>query len=172
MDASHNLLVVSDLHLSEGRDPVTGLIHPNEDFFQDVPFAQFLAHHAALSRNPDATYYYQKPWRLVVNGDIFDFLQVASLPAEGDELLAVTGKQRYSDLRPNERLYGLGTEEKAIVWKLEKIAAGHPLFFQAMAWFAAQPEYELILMKGNHDVEMYWSVVQKRLLALLEQAYA
>jgi hypothetical protein len=172
MDASHNLLVVSDLHLSEGRDPATGLTHPNEDFFQDVPFAQFLAHHAALSRHAEATDYYQKPWRLVVNGDIFDFLQVVSLPTEGAELLAVMGKERYADLRPNERLYGLGTDEKAIVWKLEKIAAGHPLFFQALAWFAAQPGYELILLKGNHDVEIYWSGVQKRLLALLAQAYA
>ncbi len=171
MDTTYNYLIVSDFHLSEGRDPASGLIHPNEDFFQDTPFAQCLAHHVALSRNPEAVLYYQKPWRLVVNGDIFDFLQVVSLPAEGEALAAATGKWRYADLRPNERRYGLGTEEKALVWKLEKIATGHPLFFQALAWFVAQGGNELILMKGNHDVEIAWEGVQAQLRALLVTAY-
>lgn len=170
MDSSHNYLVVSDLHLSEGCDPATGLIHPNEDFFQDTAFAQFLVYHVALSRNPEAADYHQKPWRLVVNGDIFDFLQVVSLPAAGDELLAVTGKERYTDLRPSELRYGLGTEEKAIVWKLEKIAAGHPLYFQALAWFVAHGN-QVVLMRGNHDVEIAWDAVQARLRTLLVAAY-
>jgi hypothetical protein len=170
MDTTYNYLVVSDLHLSEGFDQTTGLIHPNEDFFQDMAFAQMLAHHVALGRSPEAADYYQKPWRLVVNGDIFDFLQVVSLPAEGEELLAVTGKRRYADLRPNEVRYGLGTEEKAIVWKLEKIAAGHLLFFQALGWFVAHGN-QVILMRGNHDVEIAWEGVRARLQMLLAEAY-
>ncbi|NJN55023.1 MAG: hypothetical protein HC804_09850 [Anaerolineae bacterium] len=156
----------------KASDPATGLLHPNEDFFQDIPFAQLIAHHVQLSRNPNAVEYYQKAWRLVVNGDMFDFLQVVSLPPEGDVLAAVTGKRRHTDLSANEQLYGLGTEERAIVWKLETIAAGHPLFFQALAWFLAQPGNELILMKGNHDVELAWEGAQTRLLSLLVEAYA
>lgn len=167
----YNYLIVSDFHLSEGCDPVTGLIHPNEDFFQDVPFAQLITHHVQLSRLPEATDYYQKPWRLVINGDLFDFLQVTSLPPEGDLLAAVTGKRRHEELSVNEQLYGLGTEETAIVWKLEMIAAGHPLFFQALAWFLAHPGNQLILMKGNHDVEVAWEGTQQRLRALLAEAY-
>ena len=49
-----NYLFVSDFHLSEGRNPANGLIHRNEDFFQDEPFAQFLAHHVKLSRRETA----------------------------------------------------------------------------------------------------------------------
>ena len=41
MAQQFNYLFVSDFHLSEGRNPDDGLIHRNEDFFQDVPFAQF-----------------------------------------------------------------------------------------------------------------------------------
>ncbi|HIP73798.1 MAG TPA: hypothetical protein EYH05_20670 [Anaerolineae bacterium] len=166
-----NYLFVSDLHLSEGRDPQTGLIHRNEDFFEDNAFAQFVAYHAALSRNPEASAYYQKPWKLVINGDIFDFLQVVSLPAEGDELVKVTGASRYKDLSANVCKFGLGTQSKEIVWKLNRIAAGHPLFFQALAWFLAQEGKELVCMKGNHDIELYWPAVQHRMKTLLTEAY-
>lgn len=171
MDSTHNYLIVSDFHLSEGCNLSTGLIHPNEDFFQDVPFAQLIAHHARLSRDPEATHFYQKPWRLVINGDLFDFLQVTSLPPEGETLTAVTGKKYHHELSANEQLYGLGTEEKAIVWKLETIAAGHPLFFQALGWFLAHPGNQIILMRGNHDVEIAWEGVQARLRSLLAEAY-
>lgn len=171
MESSHNYLFVSDFHLSEGRDPQTGLIHRNEDFFQDSAFAQFICHHVQLSRDPAKTDYYQKPWRLVVNGDIFDFLQVVSLPAEGEELKQVMDKTRYQQLRPNERKFGLGTSEKEIVWKVGKIAEGHPLFFQTLAWFVAHEGNELILMKGNHDVELYWTAVQNHMKELIAKAY-
>lgn len=166
-----NYLFVSDLHLSEGRDPQTGLIHRNEDFFEDDAFAQFVAYHVALNRNPEAPLYFQKPWKLVINGDIFDFLQVVSLPAEGDELVKVTGASRHKDLSANECKFGLGTKSKEIVWKLNRIAAGHPLFFQALAWFLAQEGNELVCMKGNHDIELYWPAVQHRMKTLLTEAY-
>ncbi len=166
-----NYLFVSDLHLSEGRNPATGLIHRNEDFFEDRAFAQFIAYHAALSRDPAAPAYYQKPWKLVINGDIFDFLQVVSLPAEGDELLAITGISQYKDLQSNTCKFGLGTKPKEIVWKLSRIAAGHPLFFQALAWFLAQEGNELVCMKGNHDIELYWPAVQHHMKTLLTEAY-
>lgn len=171
METSHNYLFVSDFHLSEGRNPKTGLIHRNEDFFQDNAFAQFIAHHVQQSYDPTMTYTYQKPWQLIVNGDIFDFLQVVSLPEEGDELARITGKRKISELRQNTCEFGLGTSEKEIVWKVEQIAKGHPLFFQALAWFVAHEGNELILLKGNHDVELYWTAVQNKMKELLADAY-
>lgn len=171
MAQSFNYLFVSDFHLSEGRNPANGLIHRNEDFFQDVPFAQFLAHHVKLSRRETAVEYHNIPWKLVINGDIFDFLQVISLPEEGDELFGVKGVRTRADLRENDRKFGLGTSSPEIVWKVTQIAKGHPTFFQALAWFVAQPGNELMLMKGNHDIELYWPEVQLRLRHLLQKAY-
>ena len=183
MESTHNFLFLSDLHLSEGRNATTGLIHRNEDFFHDLAFAQFIAHHVNLSRNPEAVEYYGKPWKLIVNGDIFDFLQVVSKPPitmkngeawvtldvvdEDGERISVEKK-----LSKNEQKYGLGTTSEEIVFKLNTIAAGHPQFFQALAWFVAQEGNELILMKGNHDIEIVWPAVQKRMSQLLVAAYA
>jgi UDP-2,3-diacylglucosamine pyrophosphatase LpxH len=171
MAQSYNYLFLSDFHLSEGRNPANGLIHRNEDFFQDVPFAQFLAYHVKLSRRETAVDYHNIPWKLVINGDIFDFLQVVSLPQEGDELYAVKRVRTYAELRENDRNFGLGTSSPEIVWKVAQIAKGHPTFFQALAWFVAQPRNELVLMKGNHDIELFWPDVQQRLRQLLLQAY-
>ena len=171
MAQQFNYLFVSDFHLSEGRNPDNGLIQRNEDFFQDVPFAQFMAHHGKLNRRETAVEYYNIPWKLVINGDIFDFLQVVSRPREGAELFGVKGVRTYKELSPNERKFGLGTSSPEIVWKLSRIAKGHPIFFQALAWFVAQPGNELVLMKGNHDVELYWPDAQLRLRQLLQQAY-
>ena len=39
----HALVIVSDLHLSEGKDPATGKYSPLEDFRFDDIFAQFLS---------------------------------------------------------------------------------------------------------------------------------
>ncbi|MCA9918984.1 MAG: hypothetical protein KC445_13575 [Anaerolineales bacterium] len=171
MAQQFNYLFVSDFHLSEGCNPVNGLIHRNEDFFQDVPFAQFVAHHVKLSRRETAVEYHNIPWKLVINGDIFDFLQVVSLPAEGAELFGVKGVRTHAELRENDRQFGMGTSSPEIVWKITQIAKGHPLFFQALAWFVAQPGNELVLMKGNHDIELYWSDVQLRFRQLLQKAY-
>ena len=85
MAQQFNYLFVSDFHLSEGRNPTNGLIQRNEDFFQDAPFAQFLVHHVQLSQTETEVDYYQIPWKLVINGDIFDFLQVVTKPAKNQK---------------------------------------------------------------------------------------
>lgn len=178
MKTTHNYLFISDLHLSEGWDPKTGLLHRNEDFFHDQALAQMLAYHVALSRNPDAPNFYQTPWKLVINGDIFDFLQVVSKPTAVDNNVTIEAvdeagapTQTQKTLSENEQKYGLGTSSPEIVWKLDKIAAGHPLFFQALAWFIAHDGNEVVLMKGNHDIEIYWPAVQTRMRQLLQAAY-
>lgn len=169
---TNNYLVLSDLHLSEGVNPRSGKLSRNEDFFHDDAFASMLSHHLDLGHRSDTADHYRRPWKLIINGDIFDFLQVTSLPAEGDELEAVKGQRTYAELTPNERRYGLGTTAPETAWKLDRIAAGHPLFFSALGWFlAVHPENELILIKGNHDVELFWPAVQRRLRQRVAAAY-
>ena len=48
----HNLLVVSDLHLSEGLDSVSGKFYHQEDFWFDDAFARFLRYHQAVREQP------------------------------------------------------------------------------------------------------------------------
>lgn len=77
---AYNLLVVSDLHLSEGLDVFSGKFSPREDFFFDGEFARLLAYHARLA--DEEPRYRGRRWKLILNGDVFCFLQVVARPRE------------------------------------------------------------------------------------------
>ena len=178
MSAEFNYLFISDLHLSEGVSPKTGKIHRNEDFFHDTAFAQFINYHVHLNRDQNRPATYQTPWKLVLNGDVFDFLQVVSLPeTQGGQLTmhvmnaAGRSMSKQQKLTGNKEKYGLGTSEPEIVWKLNQISQGHPTFFQALAWFVATGNH-VVLLKGNHDVELFWPAVQTCMHHLLATAYS
>ena len=51
-ESLYDLLIVSDLHLSEGRRAETKKFSKNEDFFFDEEFARFLAYYQDQTRWP------------------------------------------------------------------------------------------------------------------------
>ena len=54
---------------------------------------------------------------------------------------------------------GLKTNDYKTVWKLLVIERGHPIFVDALVkWVAAGGR--VLFVTGNHDVEMYWPMVQ------------
>ncbi len=167
MRDTHNILIVSDLHLSEGLDPRTGKTSRLEDFLRDDAFARFLRYHEEIKSQPR---FGGRPWLLILNGDIFDFLQVVSLPREGRPLRGVKGVARYRELSADERNYGLGTTPLESAWKLKQIARGHPRFFAALGWFVARGN-EIVVLPGNHDVELHWRRVQERFILEAKRAY-
>jgi UDP-2,3-diacylglucosamine pyrophosphatase LpxH len=82
---------------------------------------------------------------LFVNGDFLEFAQV----------------------RPE--VYTLGSaqywcSEAESVAKLDAILAGHPDIFEALGQFAGRGN-RVTLAAGNHDVDLYWADVQKKLRA-------
>lgn len=178
MSQPFNYLFLSDLHLSEGINPETGRIQRNEDFFHDFSFAQLLNFHVAMSKDARKLDFFEIPWKLVINGDAFDFLQVVSRPPttiDGTATMNIVNAAgrllvKEKKLSENEQHYGLGTTEPEVVWKLQRIALGHPLFFEALGWFVATGN-ELVLLKGNHDIELYWPAVQTRFRMLLIEGY-
>jgi UDP-2,3-diacylglucosamine pyrophosphatase LpxH len=146
------LLVISDLHLGEGlrldgdatSDPRT-----------DTALIDFLEHYRA--RRPG-----DQPWRLVVNGDAIDFIAVHLMPHEAG---VVAG------LHPDDHRYGLGSREHAAAVKLEHVLLRHAEVFRALAAFVAYG-HELAMVRGNHDVELYWPEVQRRIRDSLAAAWA
>ena len=52
-----------------------------------------------------------------------------------------------------------------------RIAAGHPTFFQALGWFLAHPENELVILRGNHDIETVWPDVQEAVRSTISASY-
>lgn len=143
----YDLLIVSDLHLGEGRHPDTRKFSPKEDFFFDEEFARFLDYYCDQTRWP------AKKWHLIINGDFFDFLQVTSY---------LDAPAQFSR-DPKHPEYGLGCGEQETVYKLRKIMKGHRPFFEALAGFVAAGNV-VTIGKGNHDVEFHYDAVRAAFL--------
>lgn len=148
MTGRRGFLIVSDLHLSEGRDPDTGWINPREDFLFDDDFADFLAFHTLEPQWSDCS------WTLVMAGDFVDFLQVTDEPSDRPELL-------------REEDYGLTAGPSESAWKMKRIMDGHPGFFRSLACFAAR--HRVVFVSGNHDSEMIYPEVRKAIVDRLSE---
>jgi UDP-2,3-diacylglucosamine pyrophosphatase LpxH len=148
------LLIVSDLHLSEGRREGTKRFSRNEDFFFDAEFARFLDHYRRAERWRGAR------WHLVIAGDFLDLLQVVSTDGAPPELRR----------DPDHPEYGLAGGEAESVFKVAKVASGHWQFFEALGAFVADGN-RLTILKGNHDVELHYPRVQQALVAELRRAF-
>lgn len=145
-----DLIVLSDLHLGEGMLKHEPRYVPTEDFFHDVQFVRFLEE---LKRR-----YRDEPHRLklVLNGDTFDFLTVTSTPESGE----AAG----FSVSPSERKFGLDPTAEKSVYKLDLIIRGHREFFTALAEFIGQG-FCVDIIRGNHDLELYFPQVRERLIA-------
>ncbi len=166
-----NILIVSDLHLSRGYyTPEADAEHGGhyselEDFFADEAFFDFVAGHIAQGGR----------WRLILNGDVVDFLQVVDWPTDPQMLATLRERvmregRDWKAWKANKSRYGLGTTAIETGWKLEQIAAGHPVFFMSLAYMLAQG-HEVIIISGNHDIEWYWPQVQAQMRDLVRRAY-
>lgn len=150
-----DIIVISDLHLSEGTDKDTGKISRNEDFFFDNDFSKFIDY---LISQKD------KSWNLIMNGDLFDFLQVIITdkhkPIRKNNQYILKINNKVFKLRDSEKDFGLGTGEKKTILKMKVIADGHKNFFKALCRFLSYGN-TLSIIKGNHDVELHWEGVKE-----------
>lgn len=142
---SYKLVVISDLHLSEGWDE-DGFLARTEDFFFDQSFRRFTERLCDDAKK--GCFFY----RLIINGDFVDFLQFTSIK----ETKEIEGEI----LSMREQIMGPGTTEKKTLWKLKRLIDGHSVFFHALADFVARGN-ELLIIPGNHDIEWIMPSVQK-----------
>jgi UDP-2,3-diacylglucosamine pyrophosphatase LpxH len=178
--ANGHYVVISDLHLGTGLHPQSKRWPLVEDFFFDSEFAAFLRKLEVDSQAGSPTF----KWKLIINGDFAEFLQVLDLP--GDPIQRPGGKiswpledyfyeagtwiqRRLPDTVAGfakEAKDGLATSGPKSAWKLKQIHDGHPDVFKALAEFL-QHGHHIVLIKGNHDVEFYWPQVKKEFITLL-----
>ena len=146
----YNYLVVSDLHLSDAeRNPAGRFFHFDEDF------ADFLRHYRL-------SYVGQRRWRLIIDGDFIEFFQVTEPPEPGERLL------RGVTLTASDRRFFPGTEWEKSVWKLDRVLSSHPQLLLALGRFLLAGN-EIYVLRGNHDVEMFWPQVQDHFRLVLAQ---
>src|SRR3954465_8219762 len=142
----HNLVAISDLHLGCDLKP-SGKTQRPASF--DTQLGAFLDFHAVNQRDG-------KPWRLLLNGDIVDFVAMTVTP----------GPEAPFEVSEDEREFGLAPSEAKCVWNLRKTFERHPLVFDALARFNHKGNC-LHIIRGNHDAEFHWPAVQAALKAHL-----
>ena len=151
--ALRDTLIVSDLHLSEAHVPEQRRPHwmayKRREFFVDDDFVKALRHAEEQASGP---------LELVLNGDTFDFDSVTSLPPEPEGHVSWLA-----------RLRGLESEEWMSLYKLDRIIADHPDFFAQLSGFIRRGG-RVVVVVGNHDVELLWPSAQQRIRDALDVA--
>jgi UDP-2,3-diacylglucosamine pyrophosphatase LpxH len=130
-------VIISDLHLGAGQIKATKTWDPLEDFRFPDTFKRFLT---LIGQHGQTD--------LIIAGDFIDFWQI--LP----EL-------------DRARQPSLGSSEEESLAKLEVALAGHKDTFAVLSQFARIGKNKLIIIPGNHDVDLFWPKVQARLQAEL-----
>jgi UDP-2,3-diacylglucosamine pyrophosphatase LpxH len=140
MEAVHNVLVISDLHLGEDLGNASEARRQHVQQTDDALQA-FFAHYC-LTRVDGL------PWKLVINGDMVDFLSVPLVPEE----VGVEGDD-------DDATFGFGATEAVAVHKLERVIERHTGFFDGLARFLDVGN-EVHIVTGNHDAEFHFEGVR------------
>lgn len=143
--------VISDLHLCEA-EPVHEKYplwkkYKTEEFFFDETFGDFLGHLEEKSGG--------RPIELILNGDVFDFDSVVSVPEQPHFRVSWLEKKRGLFPRPERARY-----------KMSQIIRHHPEFFEHLRRFIIRG-HRVVLIAGNHDVELHFPEVRELLLERL-----
>lgn len=151
MTTPHNILVVSDLHLGEDLNPSAAPSTRKQITQVEQNLVQFLRHYAQRRENG-------RPWRLVINGDMVDFMAVLIAPGDGDKVSR------------DERSRGLSRRPEVALRQLEKVADRHWEVFRALARFLGRGN-RVEIIAGNHDTEMQFPPVQRALADAVVRAW-
>ena len=134
-----NLLVTSDTHIGVGLTDENPHWRTLLKFTR--AFVRFVDHYAAHREGGRA-------WKLVLNGDFIDFIQVRMAPGA----LGVDGSEA-------EQRYGVESSTTSSEPKLALILARHGAIFRALARFVAAGNM-LVCVTGNHDVDFCFRSVR------------
>jgi UDP-2,3-diacylglucosamine pyrophosphatase LpxH len=144
---------VSDLHFGEELLPGASRERRRAVELGAAVFREFLRYHTVRRRDG-------RTWRLVIAGDLFDFMSVV-IPATRDR------PAKSAD----ERRFGLGRGTQPGVERMRRICEAHrPLLTELGRFAAAGHSVEIVV--GNHDVELLASDVVGELMRQLAAAGA
>jgi len=151
--------IISDLHLTDAEPPRHQVKSKHalwkkfktKEFYIDSALIQFLT----FIQEEAAT----KPVELILNGDVFDFDSVMSLP------VSAIYKINWLETRR-----GLFPRQEKSLFKIKIIFEEHKAFVNALRDFIHNGN-KVVIIPGNHDVELHFPEVQayiREALALTE----
>lgn len=140
--------IISDLHLTDSEPPRHQVKsrHPlwkkfkTKEFYIDESLIQFVAHIQQEAGN--------NPLELILNGDIFDFDSVMSLPQKAIYKISWLETRR-----------GLFPRQEKSLFKIKIIFEEHKAFIDSLRDFLNKGN-KLVIIPGNHDVELHFPEVQ------------
>jgi UDP-2,3-diacylglucosamine pyrophosphatase LpxH len=153
MTETYNTLVISDLHLGEDLKPSSRRrpVSTQLDILERE-LVSFLRHYTYSRRDG-------LPWRLVINGDLVDFLGICLLPGA-----------EHQDVVREDHVFGLRRKPRVARAKMEAVVDRHPQVFRALGRFLAAG-HRVDIVAGNHDVEFHWAPVQRAFKEGVQRAY-
>jgi UDP-2,3-diacylglucosamine pyrophosphatase LpxH len=157
LDTRFNTLVISDLHLGEDLSPVATEASRLHVDIVERQLCAFLRHY---TRRRDGGL----PWRLVINGDLIDFLSVSIGPEHPEFAGHADG------VTPDELVHGLHRTPRVAALAVAEVAMRHPDVFRALARFLARGNRVEIIC-GNHDAELCWREAQEAFRAQVAAAW-
>lgn len=146
MASSHNILVFSDVHLGADLVQHARPGAPTKTRASETRDRELVALIDWYRERPVK----ERPWRLVIAGDLVDFAGMSVTPSV-DELT--------TELNEEERRHGLGSSADHTLAKLKHVASEHHAVFDALSRFVAEG-HSLVIVRGNHDVELHWEPVK------------
>lgn len=141
------IVVISDLHIGLGKNPRTGRYYALEAFFYDDDFERFCRYICADAAARNVRF------RLILNGDVFDLLRVEPFD------------NRVRKRLRTRRVFAAQTPQTA-ARTVVRIMAGHPGFVRGLA-HVLQHADDVVLLPGNHDLEIQWPSVQAQIRRVL-----
>lgn len=141
LSMSRQIVVISDLHLGEGKNSKTKKWNPMEDFRWPDQFAKFLNQIDTDEKGKTD---------LVVAGDLFELWQ--------------SGIKDCCDNRGKD--YGC-TEEEAL-GRLRRVVNAHKRELEALGIFAKKGDNRLIIIPGNHDAALFFPTVRDATLRAID----
>lgn len=103
-----------------------------------------------------------RPWKLIIAGDLVDFVGMSIAPATGQEL--------ETPLTAEEHSHGLGSASDHALYKMRAAANRHDLVFRKLSDFVLAG-HSVVLIRGNHDVDFYWEAARSAFVqALVDRA--
>jgi UDP-2,3-diacylglucosamine pyrophosphatase LpxH len=135
---AESLLVFSDVHLGSDLNDSGPFVPRSAAVDRDL--ARLIAHYREEAARGER-------WRIVIAGDLIDFVGMAVDPKEGEEL--------ETSLTAEERRNGVGSAEDHARLKLARVAERHADVFDELARFVASG-HAVTVLHGNHDIELHW----------------
>ncbi len=165
-----NLLIISDLHLGEGlrqEGVLAGGSVAGQGGLSEGPNYEHL-HRLEMELSAFLTHYTNeriggRPWRLIINGDMVDFMSIMLFPrpqSRPEPSQVVSSMRTGDDPWGAAEVFGLGSGALDSAVKLERVIDHHQALFRFLSTFIAAGN-DLVVVLGNHDMEFTHPGVQE-----------